>query len=177
MSWLADWLFSVWHSNVCVCVRRQKQKDLTNKAKEIRQIKMTLKHETVKLRPRYWTAMQLHAGFSFYFPLWIFVDLRKVMKWKRIYWFGTFPWIKYAMVYELSAPRELHKFTKIPRQHWTRRHKIAAIFGGSNGNANANANALEQIVIMYELSSMHWFHIKYSKGESERENLKAITLF
>lgn len=28
-------------------------KKTTNKAKEIRQIKMTLKHETVKLRPRY----------------------------------------------------------------------------------------------------------------------------
>lgn len=64
---------------------RKKLKRMKRRQKQIRQIKMTLKHETVKLRPRYWTNAAART----------FRWLKKVIKRKRIYWFGTFPWNKW----------------------------------------------------------------------------------
>lgn len=68
------WLFGI-----------QNKKTTKNRQKEIRQIKMTLKHETVKLRPRYWINAVARSFFAF---------TSEVIKRKRIYWFGTFPWNK-----------------------------------------------------------------------------------
>ena len=93
MKFALSWLALVWHSKAKSAKkeeeRRQNEKKevkrMKRRQKQIRQIKMTLKHETVKLRPRYWTNA---AGRTFRW-------LKKVIKRKRIYWFGTFPWNKW----------------------------------------------------------------------------------